>query len=167
MKTEFWNSIAINGLLLALVSIIVTLAQTLIPAYSILFSIFKLIATVGVLFYFIKQYGMEQDSFTYGNGFKYGFMVSLCSAIVLTFYMFVHHTYIFPDLFETQIDAAMQIAERFNSAGSIDIERLMANLPLYMIFGVFLNAIIYGLIFPAILANFTKKELPPFASPEE
>ncbi|MCL2501961.1 MAG: DUF4199 domain-containing protein [Bacteroidales bacterium] len=167
MKTEFWNSVAVNGLLLAIVSVIFTLLQTVVPGYNLVLTIVKLVATISVLYFFMKQYSREQEYFSYGNGFKYGFTVSFCSAIAFAVYVFVHHAYLFPETMEQQMQAAMQTMERYGSSGSLDLEQLGNSMPVIATFGLFFYALIWGLIVSAILAGFTKKEQPPFYDSED
>ena len=166
MKTDFWNSAAINGLLLALVSIIVMLLQTVLPGYGWVLTLLKLAATIGALLYFMKQYSREQEYFTYGNGFSYGFATSFCSAIAMAVYVFVHHTYLFPETMQLQTEAAMQIAQNYGNTGGVDLEKFVGKTPVYMPFYSLFYALIWGLIIPSILANFTKKEQPPFYDSE-
>jgi hypothetical protein len=102
MKTNLWSSAAINGFLLALITIIFTLVQTAFPisgmAAMILLWVVKLAATIGALFYFMKTIGQEEEPFTYGNAFSYGFVVSCCSNIVIACYLLLHYTIIFPNM---------------------------------------------------------------------
>jgi len=168
MKNDFWNSAFVNGLLLAFVSVIFILLQTLLPGSSVLITLGKLVATVGVLYYFMRQFSQAQESFSYGEGFKYGFTVSFCSAIALTVYTFVHNTYLFPEQMEAQIEAVMQVMERVGgSAQAPQMDLFLNNMSRFMLIGIFLNATIMGLIAPAILANFTKKEQPLFTDSQE
>jgi hypothetical protein len=167
MKTDFWNSIAVNGLLLALVSIIFMLLQTILPSWHWVFTLAKIVTTISVLYFFIKQYSKEHEYFSYGDGFRYGFGVSFCSAIVFAVYVYVHYTYIFPESAETFKEAMMQAMQRFNNAEGLDLDVLINNLPVIMCFSMFFYAVIWGLIIPAILAGFTKKEQPPFMDADD
>ncbi|MDR2585159.1 MAG: DUF4199 domain-containing protein [Prevotellaceae bacterium] len=164
MKTEFWNSAAYNGLLLALVSIIFTLTKALIPTTGIAaaLTITKLVFTVGVLYYFIKQYSREQENFLYKNGFRYGFAVSLCSAVVLAVYAAVHYLYIFPDALDKEIETVLEVMEKANAPGNPFLDMMLKHYLPVKVFGEFLNPVIWGLIVSAILASFTKKEVPLF-----
>jgi len=167
MNTEFWNSAAINGLLLALASIAFMLLQTILPGYGILLSLLKLVVTIGVLVYFMKQYSKEQEYFSYGNGFRYGFTLSFCSAVAIAIYVFVHYTYLFPDLLETTINASMQAMQNYGNSGSLDLDKWANNMPVIVSVSLFIYAIIWGLIAPAIIANYTKRGQSPFADSEE
>jgi len=170
MKNDFWNSAAVNGLFVALVSIVFILIRGLFPMFpslakfSFVFTIIKLIGTIGILFYFMKQYSQEQESFSYGDGFRYGFVVSLCSAIVLAAYACLHYVLLFPDSLDAELEAIKPLIEQFGAQSSFDFDLFITyKLPI-KIFGEFFNPLVWGLIIPAILANFTKNELPLFDS---
>ncbi|MCL1973414.1 MAG: DUF4199 domain-containing protein [Bacteroidetes bacterium] len=166
MKTDFWNSAAVNGLLLALVSIIFMLLPTLLPGYGWVWTILKLVATISALSFFMKQYGKEQEYFSYGQGFRYGFTVSFCSAIAYAVYVFVHQTYLFPETMAQQTEAAMQAMQRYGNSGALDLDKWANNMPAIMTLIMFIYASIWGLIISAILANYSKKEQPPFYDSE-
>ena len=166
MKTNLWSSAAANGLLLSLITVILLLVQTAFPmgtAVAILFWIVKLVATVGLLFYFMKDFGKPQESYRYGTAFSYGFAVSFCSNIVIACYLFIHSTVIFPDSLEKSLEAMQQVFSQYNLDSSIT-DMVMNNLPVISSLSTLLIYTIEGVIFSAILANFAKKAEQPFAN---
>lgn len=166
MKTNLWSSAAVNGFLLSLITIFFTLVQTAFPtngmAVGILIWIVKLVATVGVLYYFMKSFGQEQDSYPYGQAFTYGFVVSFCSNIVITCYLWLHYTLIFPEAIEKQLEVMQPMLEQYgtdlSTAGMI-----LNNMPVVISVSIIILYTIYALIFAAILASFVKKAEEPFA----
>ena len=169
MKSNLWSSAASNGFLLALITIIVTLFTAAFPmgtAASLLIQFTKLTVTIGVLYYFMKKFGGEQDSYTFGNAFTYGFVVSLCSNIVIACYSWLHYTMIFPDSMEKTLEIMQQVAAQYNlEQHSTDL--LVKNFPIIMSVGPLIIYTFFGLIFAAILANFAKKADPPFINETE
>ena len=166
MKTNLWSSAAINGFLLALITIIFTLVQTAFPisgmAAMILLWVVKLAATIGALFYFMKTIGQEEEPFTYGNAFSYGFVVSCCSNIVIACYLLLHYTIIFPNTIEKSMEAMQPMLEQYGTDIS-SIEKILNNLPVFLSISMIILYTIYGVIFSSILASFTKKAEEPFA----
>jgi len=164
MKSNLWSSAAVNGFLLSLVTIIITLFLTAFPLGTVaglLVGIGKLVATVGLLYYFMKGFGEEQERYTYNTAFTYGFLVSFCSNIVISCYLWLHYTIIFPDSIEKTIQATQQIVSQYN-LDQTAMDMIMKNFPVLMSIGPLIVYSILGLIFSAILASFAKKAELPF-----
>ena len=166
MKSNLWSSAATNGFLLALVTIIFTLFQAAFPmegiAVNALLSLVKLVATIGLLFYFMRAFGQTQeDSYTYSQAFSYGFLVSFCSNIVIACYFWIHHTMIFPDLLEKSLSNMEKLYAQYNvDQAAIDI--VIKYWPVISSVGPFILYSLLALIFAAILALFAKKPDIPF-----
>jgi len=111
----------------------------------------------------MKGFGQEQESYPYGAAFTYGFIVSLCSNILIACYMLLHYTFIFPDAAEKSIEAAQQMMSQYNTDPAA-VDTVMKNLPVIISLLPFLMYTIWGLIVSAILASFAKKAEPPFAN---
>ena len=167
MKTNLWSSAAANGLFLALVTIIAALVQTAFPmegmGIATLFWAGKLATTVGLLYYFMKGFGEEQKSYLYGTAFTYGFVVSFCSNIVISCYLWLHYTFIFPDAMEKSLEATERIFVQYNMDQTA-MDLLVKYMPLIITIVPLVLYTIYALIFAAILAAFVKKAEPPFAN---
>lgn len=107
METNKLSSAAFNGLLLALVTILSTLITTVIEpgvAISIILWIVKLVATVWLLYYFIREFSKPKEYFRYGDGVSYGVLVSFFSAIICACYFFLHFALLFPDSITSQME---------------------------------------------------------------
>lgn len=170
MKTNIWSSAAVNGMLLALITIIFTLVLVSFPtsgtAAKIFIPLVKLIATVGTLYYFMKAFGQEQESYSYGQAFTYGFVVSFCSSIVIACYYFLHYTLIFPNAMDKELEAAQPYLAQFNvDPAAFDL--IVGKFPVIISVSSIIGFTLYGLIFSAILASFAKKAEQPFANETE
>ncbi len=101
MNHQFWNKAAIYGILLALITILFSVLQTVLPSDSKIlgFSLWaiKLAGTVGLLFYVMKDFGKGQDTYLYANAFKFGLAVSFCSSIIAAAYYYLHVMFLFPE----------------------------------------------------------------------
>jgi len=166
MKANFWSSAAANGLMLSLITVIYTLFMAAFPMESrvvgFLIGLVKFIATVGLLYYFVKGFGQEQESYSYGNAFGYGFAVSLFSNVVIACYLLVHYLYLFPDAIEKSLQVVQQTMTQYPvDQATLDI--INKNLPVIVSISPFLVYTILALIISAILAGFAKKAEPIFA----
>lgn len=160
-KSAKWSLAAKYGLLLSIVTIVIELITTsfTLPVWaSYSFTIIKLALVVYVLYIFMKKYSaMCEGSVSYSQSFGFGFIVSLCSAIVCTLFAFFNYNFINPDIMDKVLEGLTQYEDYFGGYFDMDLfERLMPNLSLV---SVFINCLIFGLIIPAILANYTKKEV--------
>ena len=160
METNKLSSAAFNGLLLALVTILSTLITTVIEpgvAISIILWIVKLVATVWLLYYFIREFSKPKENFRYGDGVSYGVLVSFFSAIICACYFFLHFALLFPDSITSQMEQFM--AGMQSSGGDTsNYEAVMPYIPHITFIVTLFYYTILGLIFSAIIANYTKKE---------
>ncbi|MPM93244.1 hypothetical protein SDC9_140380 [bioreactor metagenome] len=126
-------------------------------AISIILWIVKLVATVWLLYYFIREFSKPKEYFRYGDGLSYGVLVSFFSAIICAFYSILHYALLFPDSITTQMG---QVIESIQSSGgdTSTYDALMPNMPYFISIGTLFYYTILGLIFSAIIANYTKKE---------
>jgi hypothetical protein len=159
MKSNKWNVATVNALVLSLVTILATLiSSTLTPTgfFAILLWVIKLVVTIWLLYYFVKQYAKERETFPYGEGFKFAFLVSLLSALFVGCYYFIHYAFIFPE----DVD---KIAEMINNAiaargGDTSVaDYIIRNFPQFMLLWNIVYLTIVGLIISSIVASFTKK----------
>ena len=170
MKKEFWSSAALDGLLLALVCIVMTLIEAaklnLGTAINIVLQIGQIVATIWMLLYFMKRYGAEQEQYPYSSAFKYGFLTSLCSNVIILAYMLLHYTLIFPDAMSPE--SIVEAIQQYSPNADISLyESLAGYMPLIAAFGAFIMYTIWAAIISAILASFAKRETSIFQTEEE
>lgn len=160
MQTNKWSIAALNGLLLALVTIVVTLIQTVLsPGTAIIWLLWllKLIGSLGLLYYFIKDYAKTQDLFTYKDGFRFGFMVSLLSSLICACYLFMHYAVIFPDSMAAQLEQISAAIQSSNPDGTEIFDKIGGKMPqIISVFSLFYYTV-FGIIASSIIANYTKK----------
>ncbi len=161
---EKWSLAAKYGLLLSLVTIAVSLLGILfenMPKFlNTLLSLAKWAAIIWLLYTFMKKYSQKcSESVSYGKSYKFGLTVCFLSAIVCTAYMYIAMVVIDPsstsELAETML---LAFEESGVALPGMDYQSLCAMIPKVMIFSIFFDCMFWGLIIPAIIANYTKKE---------
>ena len=162
------NSAAVNGLKLAVISIIFSLIASFVPQnsfgriFSFILTLCKLGATVTFLWWAMKTYSVKNAAAvgftTYGNAFSYGFLTSLFSGIILAAYTFVSMKWIMPETVQAMKDAYLLQLENMPGMDSSLLENVMNNLEVLSTFSMLLMAVIYGLIFSLIIASSVKIE---------
>ncbi len=162
-----FNSAAVNGLKLAMISIVFMLVLSFFPKESIsrmlafIVTILKLAATVSFLWWAMKTFSDRNAAVngftTYGNVFSYGLLTSLFSGIVLAAYTFINLRWISPESIDQIKQAIEQTMEKMNGVDSSFLDLYYNNLEIWTVGSTLIGAVIYGLIFSAILAASTKK----------
>ncbi|MFA6334547.1 MAG: DUF4199 domain-containing protein [Bacteroidales bacterium] len=160
MQTNKWSIAALDGLLLALITITATLIQTVFEpgtAVNWLLWLVKFVSSIGLLYYFIKDYSKSQELFTYKDGFHFGFMICLLSSLICACYLFLHYAIIFPDSIATAIEQAASILESSNPEGMDMLSRIGGKFPQILSVTSFVYYTLFGALASAIIANYTKK----------
>lgn len=162
-NTNIVQSAAVNGLILSLATILTSLISVTIgPAgsiVSILIWLVKFGGTIYILYYFMKKRSMEFEVYTYGNSFKYGFLMCLFSTIACTAYMILQYTVLFPNLLSGSFEQIFAMWDQMGVdpsevLGGRDIEQFVTK-AMYLAYPIYF--MIWGLILPAILASTTKR----------
>jgi hypothetical protein len=161
-KTK-WSLAAKYGLILSSATIIVSIIGMFnIPGWlGTILTIAKFVAIFYMLRYFMEKYSeMYDGSVSYGTSFKFGFLVCFCSTIICTAYTYIDYTVFRPEVIELMIETMLTAQNSMGATSSVvfDYQMLSSMMPKVLIFSLFLDYIIFALIFPAIVANFTKKE---------
>lgn len=160
MQKNTWSLAAINGLMLALVTVIITLLQTILEpgtAVKILLGVLKLGLSLWLLYYFIREYSKDKELFTYRDGFNFGFKICLLSSVVCAAYICVHMTLIFPDAIADALEQGAAILESSNPDALEVLERIGGKLPLISTIFTLIYNTLFGLVATAVIANYTKK----------
>ena len=164
MQSSQWRTAAINALLLSIITIVVSLIQVVFKpgtVLSILLWIIKFIGCLALLYYFMKEFGKELESFSYKDGFNYGFKICLLSSIVLAAFNILQYAILFPESLQDAVEQVAMAMQSANPAGAEAIERYQAKLPQIITVTSFFYYTVFGLIASAIIANYTKKETFP------
>ena len=159
MQPNKWSAAATSGLLLALVTIVYTLIQTVFElptAVTLILWAGKLFVTLWLLLSFIKDYSQQFDFFTYKNGLYFGFLTSFLSSVICAGYMFLHYSVLFPDSIAEQMEAAMIMLSSDPEAVE-NLLMLEAKLPQIMFAASIVYYSLFGFIASLIIANYTKK----------
>ncbi|MFA6769572.1 MAG: DUF4199 domain-containing protein [Bacteroidales bacterium] len=160
MQSNRWSTAATSGILLALVTIISFLVQSVLqPGKVINLAIWaiKAVGSIWLLLYFIKEYAKPFDLFTYKDGFRYGLLVAFFSSLLCASYLFLQYTVIFPESFATQMDQVMEAMLATNPDAADGLEKIGPRLPQLIFVFTLIYYTIIGAIASAIIANYTKK----------
>ena len=158
-----WNTAAINGLLLSLITIVASLLQYLFKIEgmaSIILWAAKLGGCIYLLHYFMKQHSMQYQFLSYGESFRYGFIVCAFSSIICAAFLFISLTVLFPGQLDAAVEQMYTIAASANYSDEEikAIESLSGKLPQITLFTAFIYYTILGAVFSSIIAAFTKKD---------
>lgn len=165
-----WSSAAKNGLILASITIGVFLTSSLLHSSSFivvaLLWIVKTSGSIWLLHRIMKEYSALKESITYGESFKYGFAVTLFSSLVISAYLFLSLTVIFPSEMEKLTEVMQMVMQMVMANGNYTaeeesaMERLMGRLPQYSVIVNIIYLSILGAIASAVIASFTKRTNP-------
>ncbi|EKD32055.1 MAG: hypothetical protein ACD_77C00183G0005 [uncultured bacterium] len=160
MQTNKWSVAATYAIILALVTIaysVISTVFTLPTAITVVLWIIKFTLSIWLVYYFIKEYSKTFETFTYKQGFNFGFILCFLSAIVCAAYMFMHYAFLFPDAVNAQMELMASNMQSSNPEASETISKIMPHLPKI----IFLFSVIYytlfGVLVSSIIANYTKK----------
>ncbi len=157
-----WSQAAVKGLLLALITVACNTVTYLIEGntiVSILMFIVRLVASIWLLVYFMKQY----KATTGQEPFSFGVAVVLFSSLICAFYDAAALAWIFPGLQDQVSEALSQTMSSLPSESQSIMERMMDHYPRIAFFSTFIKDFIIGLIVAAI-ANSSMRPKDPFAA---
>ncbi len=161
MQSNKWSIAAQNALILALVTILATLLQAVFPQMpgfiGILIWIVKLVLSIYLVYYFIKDYSKHFETFTFKQGFNFGAILCLLSSVICAAYLFLHMGFLFSEATTSQMEMIAQTMESSNPEGAEAIFGVMEHLPKLAFVFSLIYYTIFGLIVSAIVANYTKK----------
>lgn len=160
MQTNKWSVAALDGLLLALITIIATLIQTVLkPGVAInwLLWLVKFSGSIGLLYYFMKDYSNNRPSLTYKEGFNFGFILCFLSSVICACYLFLHYAIIFPDSIAATMEQAAVALESSNPEAMDVLSKLENSFPQIMFISSLIYYTLFGILASAIIANYTKK----------
>lgn len=165
-----WSSAAKNGLILASITIGVSLISSLLHSSSFIVDallwIVKTAGSIWMLHRIMKEYSALKESISYGESFKYGFAVTLFSSLVISAYLFLSLTVIFPSEMEKMTEVMQMVMQMVMANGNYTaeeesaMERLMGRFPQYYVIVNIIYLSILGAIASAVIASFTKRTNP-------
>ncbi len=162
------NSAALNGLLLALITLLIHAASSVLELTgAITYAIWaiKIVATNYALYYFMKQLTLQSETnITYGKSFSYGLLISLFSAVVCGAYYYIAFKFLFVDQVAILKEQSLQIFAQQNLGYEQEqaLEKMFAKLPEFAGIIYIVYYTIWGAISSSIIANYTKSQETPF-----
>ncbi len=160
MQSKEWSIAALDALLLSIVTIVVSLIQVVFEPgkiIAILLWLFKFVGCLAVLYYFIKEYGKTHETFTYKEGFSFGFKICLLSSVVLAAFNFLQYAVLFPEAMQTAMEQVIVAMQSSNPDAAESMERYQSKLPQLVSVITLFYYTVFGLIASAVIANYTKK----------
>ncbi|MBQ1168517.1 MAG: DUF4199 domain-containing protein [Bacteroidales bacterium] len=152
-----WSQAALNGLLLALITVVCNTITYLLPnvqIVNILMFIVRTVASIWLLIRFMKQYAAASGE----SAFGYGLMIVLFSSLVCAFYDAAAVAWLFPSMMDT-VNEAMNQSLSMLPAESQDIAaKMMDNYPTVAFFSKLIGNFIIGLIVAAIANSSSKSK---------
>lgn len=161
-----WSSAAMDGLLLALVTVIYTLLFSILnPTGFILKSVLwiaKFGGSLYLLWYFMKRYSDNFDTISYGKSFNYGFLVCMFSAIVNACFSYVQLEWLFPEQTKEMLEMSREIIaqQEMDSESKELMTSMFSNIGRISLFTNLIYCTLYGAAASAITAIYTKKTNP-------
>ena len=165
------NKAALDGLMLAAVTIILLLIKDLSSSsfFGVIIWLAKLALTMYLLYFFMKRNTQNNKtlgvSTSFNDAFKYGFVVSMFSVILICAFQYLMMIYGDQDTIrETvweQLSSSQYSQYDFESSEAT-INRILDNLPLFTLIFSLVYYTIWSLIASAILAGSCKSESNPF-----
>lgn len=163
-RPALWNGGATAGLVLGGISIAyMFISQSISSAGSnhiaIKFLSFvlwtaKLLGCIWLMAFFMKRTARKYEDVSNKDIFKFGVIVSLCSAILYSGITLANMLFISEELYSTQIQAALQTYSGLLDSNSRDMmDKIIQILPQYTFFVNLIYCFIYGLIVSAILSQ--------------
>ena len=161
MQSNKWSVAAQNAIILALVTILATLIQAVFPSMpgfmGIVIWLVKLTLSVYLVYYFIKEYSKNFETFTYKQGFRFGTILCLLSSVIGAAYLFLHMGFLFPEATSSQMELVAQSMQSSNPDGAEAVMGVMEHLPKLAFVFALIYYTLFGMIVSAIVANYTKK----------
>ncbi|MCK9629717.1 MAG: DUF4199 domain-containing protein [Bacteroidales bacterium] len=160
MQSKEWSIAALDALLLSIITIVVSLIQVVFEpgtVISILLWLVKFVGCLALLYYFIKEFSKSHDTFTYKEGFSFGFKICLLSSVVLAAFNFLQYAVLFPDAMQTAMEQVIVAMQSSNPDAADSMERYQSKLPQLVSVITLFYYTVFGLIASAVIANYTKK----------
>ncbi len=162
-----WSSAAIDGLYLSLVTIIYSLVASVFQPEVLFIKALLWTAKFGgclyLLWYFMKKWSRHFETISYGDSFKYGFIVCLFSSILCACFGYAQIEWIFPEQMEEAFTLAQETMAQqgtMDSTAEYAMNMVMGNFGRITLFFSLFYYTIFGALAASITANFTKKENP-------
>lgn len=114
----------------------------------------KLYLCYWLMKFFMIKLTKDYTEVTGKETFRLGMFIALCSALIYSAISLANITIISPDLYQAQIDAAMQQYTAMMDSNSLEmITNIMENLPTFSFFSNFIWCSLYGIILSAFLSK--------------
>jgi prepilin signal peptidase PulO-like enzyme (type II secretory pathway) len=176
---DFWRSVLNGGVIFGIVLIIMQLLMWMFNFIPVSFGtvmltlLFNLVLAVVILFVFTKSYReKEMGGFiSYGQAFKFGFMIYLVATVILVIYNLIFMKFIDPGYMERVMQVTSEATEnamRKRGMQEDQISRMLERMAergkptiVKTLVSSLISGVILGAITSAISSAFAKKEANP------
>ncbi len=168
-QQTFWQEASRYGAIVGGVEILFLLMEALLynSAASALLSLAHIVVFVTLIYLFTKRrstlYGAE-DGYTYGNGLRFIFYVSIFAGIITGAYEIVARNWFFPGIYREQMQQSMVVLSqmKFYSTAQIreisEMSETVLFSPIWVVAGSVFGMILRGVFFGLFVAAFTRRE---------
>lgn len=176
-KQTFWPEVSRYGAIVGLVEVVFLLLGALFygqAALTMLFSALHLALFVMLLYLFTKRrstlYGA--DGYTFGEGLKFIFWVSLLGGVLAGAYDIIARNWLFPGLYREMADTMLVAMSKAKMTASQlaevkqSFEKTLFS-PIYVVGSDVLGLVLRGLFFGLFISAFTRREVNIFSDDEK
>ncbi len=176
-KQTFWPEVSRYGAIMGVVEVVFLLLGALFydqATLTMLFSALHLALFVTLLYLFTKRrstlYGA--DGYTFGEGLKFIFWVSLLGGVLAGAYDIIARNWLFPGLYREMADTMLVAMSKVKMTSSQlaevkqNFEKTLFS-PIYVVGSDVLGLVLRGLFFGLFIAAFTRREVNIFSDSEK
>jgi hypothetical protein len=176
---DFWKSVLNGGVIFGIVLIIMQLLMWMFNFIPVGFGpgmlalLFNIILAVAILFIFTKSYRERElgGFISYGQAFKFGFMIYLVATVILVIYNVIFMKFIDPGYMERVLQVTMEATENAMRKRGLPEEQISSLVErmaerakptiVRSLVTTLISGVIFGAITSAISSAFAKKEANP------
>ncbi|MDR0667539.1 MAG: DUF4199 domain-containing protein [Prevotellaceae bacterium] len=165
MKKSMISTVALDGLLLGVVSAVFLLVGRPSGMLAVLVWLLQTGVTVGLFWYLLKRQSLHADRFTYGSAVGYGTLTGLFSGFVCGVLFVLYITLLSPGVVDALLD---QMVGLYEQLGMADTAEAVVEFRPFLPYVFFISYLFYftfiGLLYSLVMGNFVKQTRPPFSA---
>ncbi len=176
-KQTFWAEASRYGAIVGVVECLSLLFGALFyghAAMTMFISVTHVFLFVTLIYLFTKRRSMRYgaDGYTFGDGMKFIFWLSLFAGVLAGAYDIIARNWLFPGLYREMADTMLSTMAQLKLSTS-ELKEMKTSLektlfsPLYVVGSDVLGLTLRGLFFGLFVAAFTRRETNIFADPSE
>lgn len=110
-KKNFWNDASRAGAIIGLISIALTMAGMFLPKVAFVLSLVSFVITIYLLFHYTRRRSMLylDEDFSYSQSLGFIAAIGLFAGIISGAYQIVASNFLFPEMYEKQIEDSLAL----------------------------------------------------------